>query len=69
MYAAGGDYPYACYELLIKGADLTLTNECDQDAYGIAITNGSKLGMFLDYSLTPLNKIRSQFHYFYSVTI
>lgn len=46
MYAAGGDYPYSCYELLLKGADLTLTNECDQDAYGIATTNGSKMGKY-----------------------
>lgn len=43
MYAAAGDFPYTCHELLLKGADLTLNNECDQDAYGLTISNGCKL--------------------------
>lgn len=44
MYAAAADYPYTCNQLLIRGADLTLTNDYDQDAYGLTISNNSKLG-------------------------
>lgn len=44
MYAAAADFPYTCNELLIRGADLTLTNDYDQDAYTLTTTNNCKLG-------------------------
>lgn len=44
MYAAAADFPYTCNELLLRGADLTLTNDYDQDAYTLSTTNNSKLG-------------------------
>lgn len=48
MYAAAADFPYTCNELLIRGADLTLTNDYDQDAYTLTTTNNCKLGKFFD---------------------
>lgn len=47
MYAAAADFPYTCNELLIRGADLTLTNDYDQDAYTLTTTNNCKLGKTL----------------------
>lgn len=47
MYAAAADFPYTCNELLIRGADLTLTNDYDQDAYTLTTTNNCKLGNYL----------------------
>lgn len=44
MYAASADFPYSCNELLIHGADLTLTNDYNQDAYTLTTTNNCKLG-------------------------
>lgn len=44
MYAAAADFPYTCNELLVRGADLTLTNDYDQDAYTLTTTNNCKLG-------------------------
>lgn len=49
MYAAAADFPYTCNELLIRGADLTLTNDYDQDAYTLTTTNNCKLGKFNTY--------------------
>lgn len=46
MYAAAADFPYTCNELLIRGADLTLTNDYNQDAYTLTTTNNCKLGNY-----------------------
>lgn len=46
MYAASADFPYTCNELLVRGADLTLTNDYDQDAYTLTTTNNCKLGNY-----------------------
>lgn len=51
MYAAAADFPYTCNELLIRGADLTLTNDYDQDAYTLTTTNNCKLGMFISINI------------------
>lgn len=54
MYAAAADFPYTCNELLTRGADLTLTNDYDQDAYTLSTTNNSKLGNHSQYVTNSL---------------
>lgn len=44
MYAAKGNHPHTCNELLAKGADFSLVNLNDDTALTIAIENGSTLG-------------------------
>lgn len=60
MYAAAADFPYTCNELLVRGADLTLTNDYDQDAYTLTTTNNCKLGnhsYIMYYSFGRINSI------------
>lgn len=47
MYAAHGDHPHSCNELLLRGADVTLQNHSGETAYSLAVENESKLGMLL----------------------
>lgn len=47
MYAAHGDHPHSCNELLLRGADVTLQNHSGETAYSLAVENESKLGTFL----------------------
>ncbi|KYN18536.1 hypothetical protein ALC57_09216 [Trachymyrmex cornetzi] len=41
IYGAHCDHPHVCYELLIKGAEITLTNTSNVSAYKAAIMNNS----------------------------
>ncbi|XP_020287870.1 DNA-binding protein RFXANK isoform X2 [Pseudomyrmex gracilis] len=41
IYGAFYDHPHVCYELLIKGADVTITNVSNLTAYKAAILNNS----------------------------
>ncbi|XP_018395214.1 PREDICTED: ankyrin repeat family A protein 2-like [Cyphomyrmex costatus] len=41
IYGAHCDHPHVCYELLIKGAEVTLTNVSNISAYKAAIINNS----------------------------
>ncbi|KYQ60441.1 hypothetical protein ALC60_00424, partial [Trachymyrmex zeteki] len=41
IYGAHCDHPHVCYELLIKGAEITLTNASNVSAYKAAIMNNS----------------------------
>lgn len=45
MYAASGNHPHCCYELLSNGADFTVSNYDNKTAYDLAVENGSSLGM------------------------
>lgn len=44
MYAAKGNYPHTCQELLLHGADFSLMNLNDDTAYSIAVDYNSILG-------------------------
>lgn len=46
MYAAKGNHPHTCHELLARGADFSPVNLNDDTALTIAIENGSTLGKF-----------------------
>lgn len=43
MYAAYGNHPHCCNELLLRGADLTISNMYDETAYSLACDNNSNL--------------------------
>ncbi|XP_049788076.1 ankyrin repeat family A protein 2-like isoform X1 [Schistocerca cancellata] len=57
IYAAHGDHPHCTNELLIRGADLTIMNLNDDTAYGVAVSEGSKLAQQVieNHILTLLN--------------
>ena len=44
MYAAHGNHPHCVNELLMHGADISITNENGDSAYAIVIHRGSQLG-------------------------
>lgn len=44
MYAARGNHPHTCQELLLHGADFAVVNFNDDTAHVIAIENNSNLG-------------------------
>lgn len=44
MYAAFGNHPHCCNELLLRGADVTITNLNDDTAFSLACDNNSSLG-------------------------
>lgn len=44
MYAAYGNHPHCCNELLLRGADVTATNMFDDTAFSLACDNNSNLG-------------------------
>lgn len=44
MYAAYGNHPHCCNELLLRGADVTITNMNDDTAFSLACENNSNLG-------------------------
>lgn len=44
MYAANGNHPHSCNELLLNGADVTVENLNDQTAFSLAVKNESSLG-------------------------
>lgn len=48
MYAAYGDHPHSCNELLLRGADITMSNDAGDSAYSLAVENNSKLGKSID---------------------
>lgn len=65
MYAARGNHPHSCQELLINGADVRMHNLNDDTAHNIAVENNSILGIifeilfsnisnFLCFQLKPL---------------
>lgn len=45
MYAAKGNHPHCCNELLLRDADVTLVNLNDDTAFNLAVDNHSNLGM------------------------
>lgn len=48
MYAARGNHPHCCNELLLRDADVTMTNLNDDTAFSLAVNNKSLLGNVLD---------------------
>lgn len=44
MYAAKGNHPHCCNELLLRDADVTMVNLNDDTAYNLAVDNHSNLG-------------------------
>lgn len=46
MYAAKGNHPHCCNELLLREADVTMSNLNDDTAYTLAVDNKSTLGEF-----------------------
>lgn len=44
MYAAKGNHPHTCHELLVRGANFSLVNLNDDTALTIAVENCSTLG-------------------------
>ena len=44
MYSAHGDHPHCVNELLLRGADFTVTNESGDSAYTMVVQNNSHLG-------------------------
>lgn len=44
MYAARGNHPHTCQELLSHGADFSFVNLNDDTAHVIAVDNSSTLG-------------------------
>ncbi|XP_055849104.1 DNA-binding protein RFXANK [Episyrphus balteatus] len=58
MYAAAGNHPHTCNELLSKDPDLTATNEHGDTAYSLAMENGANLSQaVLEHYLTALLSI------------
>lgn len=47
MYAAKGNHPHCCNELLLRDADVTLINLNDDTAFNLAVDNNSNLGMMM----------------------
>ena len=47
IYAAHGDHPHVCYELLCKGADVTHRNAHELSALQVAISKKSLQGIFI----------------------
>lgn len=45
MFAAKGNHPHCCNELLLRNADVTMTNLNDDTAYSLAVDNNSNLGI------------------------
>lgn len=45
MYAASANHPNCCNELLLRGADITKINDCNETAYNIAVNHNSNLGL------------------------
>lgn len=43
MYAAAGNYPHTCNELLTFNPDIFQRNESDETAYSLAVKNSSNL--------------------------
>lgn len=43
MYAAAGNHPHTCNELLTLNLDLTESNEMGDTAYSLAVQNNSTL--------------------------
>lgn len=44
MYAARGNHPHCCNELLLRDADVTMVNLNDDTAYNLAVDCNSTLG-------------------------
>lgn len=49
IYGALGDHPHVCNELLSKGADVTIANENDVDAYKATIKKDAYTGNTTTY--------------------
>lgn len=43
MYAAAGNYPHTCNEILGYNPDIFQTNEMEETAYSLAVKNNSNL--------------------------
>lgn len=55
MYAARGNHPHSCQELLLHGADFRLTNLNGDTAHVIAVDNNSTLG---NYKIKKIKNLR-----------
>lgn len=47
MYAAAGNHPHTCNELLARDLDLSATNENGETAYSLAVEHGAQLAQAL----------------------
>lgn len=55
MYAAAGNHPHTCNELLNSGASFTETNEDGESAYSLAVKNNANLAQaVLENHITAL---------------
>lgn len=55
MYAAAGNHPHTCNEILSRDPDLTATNENGESAYSIVVEYGSTLAQaVLEQYLTAI---------------
>lgn len=49
MYAARGNHPHCCNELLLRDADVTMVNLNDDTAFTLAVDNKGNLGKEPNY--------------------
>lgn len=52
MYAASGNHPHCCNDLLLHGADITIVNLNGSTAFDLAVDNNSTLGETFCLKLT-----------------
>lgn len=55
MFAASGNHPHSCNELILNGADITMTNMNGETAYELATDNKATLSQSVIENFIMLN--------------